>query len=121
MKQSLYNLRRRLARYAKILLGRDIYIAKDAAVALERFGVANGGWYLCPVGLSENSTVYSFGVGTNISFDLALIEKYHLVVHCFDPSPQSIEYITSGSWPDKLVFHSWGIGKDNAVHGCPVK
>lgn len=42
-------------------------------------------WVIVPKGIDEQSVVYSFGAGKDISWDLALIKKYGLTIHAFDP------------------------------------
>jgi FkbM family methyltransferase len=59
--------------------------------------------------LSSKSVVYSFGVGDNIAWDLALIERYGATVHAFDPTPVSIEWISRQTLPAAFQFHPWGL------------
>ncbi len=61
--------------------------------------------------LTEGSVVYSFGVGTDISWDLALIEKYGCVVHAFDPTPRSIQWVSQQVVPAQFQFHPYGIAE----------
>lgn len=42
--------------------------------------------------LGEDSVCYSGGVGDDVSFDLALIERHGCVVHAFDPTPRSMRH-----------------------------
>jgi hypothetical protein len=59
----------------------------------EFLGTVYGGWTICLDGISESSIVYSFGVGEDASFDLAVIERYGAEVHAFDPTPSSIDWV----------------------------
>lgn len=43
--------------------------------------------------LGPDSVVYSFGVGTNVSFDEELVARYGCRVHLFDPTPISLGYM----------------------------
>lgn len=79
-------------------------------VRMERLGSAYGGYCVCPVGLREQTVVYSFGVGKDVSFDLALIERFGVTVHAFDPTPQSIDWARSQALPPQFVLHEYGIG-----------
>lgn len=56
-------------------------------------GNEGASWCVCPTGLSENSIAYSFGVGREISFDIALIQQFGMRVHAFDPTPRSVAWI----------------------------
>ncbi|HEU4560138.1 MAG TPA: FkbM family methyltransferase [Longimicrobium sp.] len=60
-------------------------------------------------GLGRDSIVYSVGVGTEIDFDLALIERFGLQVHAFDPTPVAVEWIGRQRLPAEFVFHPVGV------------
>jgi FkbM family methyltransferase len=72
-------------------------------------GTAYGGKVLPPsvaqyMAQRENLTVFSFGVGMDVSFDVALACLYGHTVNLFDPSPVAVEhiqYLTQrvGTWP----------------------
>jgi FkbM family methyltransferase len=66
-------------------------------------------WLVDPQGLDADSLVYSFGVGTEISFDLSLIARYGLTVHAFDPTPICLEWVQRQSLPRQFCFHDFGI------------
>jgi FkbM family methyltransferase len=66
-------------------------------------------WCICPVGISQESIVYSFGVGDDISFDHALIDRYNLSVFAFDPTPSSVEWLKSQKTAKKFHFYPYGL------------
>lgn len=77
---------------------------------IERIGSEGyGGWVTSTEHLTPESVVYSFGIGNEISWDLALIEKFGCTVHAFDPTPRSIEWLKTQRLPDKFVFHPYGL------------
>ena len=45
---------------------------------IERYGSLNGGWLLPSELITPNWLVYDFGVGDDISFDIALVETSRL-------------------------------------------
>lgn len=81
----------------------------DITVEYEVLGSKYGGWPVSVSGLGSQSTVYSFGAGTDISFDLAAIEKFGCMVLVFDPTSKSIAWITGQTLPDRLMFYPIGI------------
>lgn len=108
-------------------------VRPEASPPLEVFGEAQGGWTLCPSGLTKDAVVYSVGVGTDISFDLDLIDRLGATVHAFDPTPACVAWIREQSLPASFVFHPTGIAdldgtldfhpprKAESVHFTPVK
>ena len=68
-----------------------------------------GDWSLCTGAMDAGSVVYSFGVGDNVAWDLAMIRRSGCTVHAFDPTPASIEWVAQQSLPPQFVFHDWGI------------
>ena len=92
------------------MVGSDLYMPVQLHCPKLRLGNEGTAWCICPGELSEASTVYSFGVGEDISFDLALIERFGLRVEAFDPTPRSNAWLATQRTPDKFIFHSYGIG-----------
>jgi FkbM family methyltransferase len=81
----------------------------DLARPLETFGAGSGAWTIDATGLNAGSIVYSFGIGRDISFDLALIERFGLTVHAFDPTPEALAWVKDQSLPAGLVVHDYGL------------
>jgi FkbM family methyltransferase len=68
-----------------------------------------GDWSLWTGLLDAGSSVYSFGVGDNVAWDLEMIRQFGCTVHAFDPTPASIEWVSRQSLPPQFVFHDLGI------------
>src|SRR4029450_5467921 len=68
-----------------------------------------GDWALWAEPLDASSVVYSFGVGDNVAWDLAMIRRFGCTVHAFDPTPASIAWVAGQSLPPEFVFHDVGI------------
>lgn len=66
-------------------------------------------WCICPAKLSKESVIYSFGIGTDVSFDLELIRRFGATVHGFDPTPRSISWVRAQRLPEQFVIHEFGI------------
>lgn len=71
------------------------------------------GWVVDYSRLNSESIVYSVGVGSNIDFDLALIDDIGLDVYAFDPTPRSIEWVNKQSLPKKFRFLPLGLGSSD--------
>lgn len=84
--------------------------AERLDIQLETLGSAYGGWTI-PSGLLRSDWVcYCVGVGCDATFDLALRERAACEVHCFDPTPRAINYMTDLDAEGKgLHFHTWGL------------
>lgn len=75
----------------------------------EFHGSRYGGWAICPQGITKDSIVYSFGIGTEISFELSLMEKYGVNVYGFDPTPKSIGWVKKQDLPERFHMCDFGI------------
>jgi FkbM family methyltransferase len=104
------NVYRRLRRLKNELIGHDAWIEPQLAPKTMFLGSSFGGWTFIPELLSKDSTVYSFGVGRDVTFDLALIERFGLTVHAFDPTPLTVEWAKKQSFPPTFHFHEMAIG-----------
>jgi FkbM family methyltransferase len=101
---------RRLRQTIRCALGRDVRFPIQTRVPAQRHGSEYGGWWVCPTGLTADSVVYSLGIGTDISFDLSMIETFGVAIHAFDPTPGSIHYLQGRQLPDVFRFHAFGVG-----------
>jgi FkbM family methyltransferase len=101
------------ARFAKHALRavrrQDLWQGAQIKCAQIKLGNEGACWCVCPQDLSALSVVYSIGVGEDISFDLALIQRFGSQVHAFDPTPRSIEWLQSQTVPPEFVFHAYGV------------
>jgi FkbM family methyltransferase len=72
--------------------------------------------------LDAKSVVYAFGVGIDISFELALIERFGLTVHAFDPTPLALQWAARQQLPAEFVLHPFGIADyDGLAHFAPPR
>jgi FkbM family methyltransferase len=86
-----------------------VHLQKSVDIACEWYGSPYGGFYIYPALLNPLSIVYSFGIGKDISFDLACIRNHSCKVFAFDPTPKSIEWIKKQKLPGQFHFHEYGI------------
>lgn len=80
-----------------------------------QLGSVYGAHTVCPTGLSASSVVYSAGVGCDASFDTALIERFGLVVHAFDPTEASVAWVRSQSLPPEFRMNAVAVGTYDGV------
>lgn len=97
---------RKTKRFLKQIIGEDVWTKVQFHCEKKILGVD---WCICPVGISKDSIVYSFGVGNDISFDQALIDRYDLSVFAFDPTPNSVEWVKSQNTAEKFHFYPYGL------------
>jgi FkbM family methyltransferase len=84
-------------------------IREDLNWTKRPFGDGDGAWTIYPDQLDADSVVYSFGVGTNISFDCALIQSFGVRVHAFDPTPIATQWLAAQKLPKQFHFHAYGV------------
>ncbi len=82
-----------------------VQLQRDAVV----LGSSYGGYAVCPAHIDRASVVYSFGVGEDVSFDLALIDRFDVEVHAFDPTPRSLAWVAEQQLPERFLIHPWGL------------
>lgn len=75
------------------------------------------GWHICvPSGRSlYKSIVYSVGIGSNIDFDLQMINEYNSEVHGWDPTHFAVHTVKKTNPPPAFTFHRFGLGKSDGI------
>jgi FkbM family methyltransferase len=81
----------------------------DVHVSYKVLGSEYGGWPLIRDLTPRSPLIYSFGIGEDISFDLAAIAGYDAFVHAFDPTPRCLKWIERQDLPARFQFHALGI------------
>jgi len=111
---SLMNLFRRARSRYRQFVGADLRHRLQVRLPrTELLGKLDADWCIRPDGLAPGSILYSFGVGMDVSFDLAMIERFGLTVHAFDPTPRSIEWVAGQKLPEQFVFHPYGLAAED--------
>ena len=80
-----------------------------ASNSIQWFGSGYGGFYLDKSLISPASILFSFGVGEDISFDLAVSKLGLQNIFLFDPTPKAIDYVKKMHLPDNFYFSPIGI------------
>ena len=92
---------------------KSVQVIVESANNAVYLGTDYGGYYFLPDNLSPQSVVYSFGVGEDASFEKELTNRINCQVHCFDPTPRSIEWAKEhlGSDP-RVKFFPIGVNSE---------
>ena len=88
----------------KIFLKLISYFSKK--LNTDFLGSKYGGWDFIETESLLNSTIISAGVGTDVSFDIEIMQKYNTKVIFIDPTPSALDHL-------ELVLSS--IGKHNTL------
>jgi FkbM family methyltransferase len=114
---------RTVKRWVKAQAGLDVFVRPTGSVPLVVLGEGPGSWSVWPDHLGEGSVLYSFGVGRDISFERAIIDRYGLTVHAFDPTPLALEWARAQQLPARFHLHELGVAPydGNARFQPPIK
>ena len=89
-------------------------------VEVRRPTVRAGGWTVCTTGLTPGGIAYCFGVGEDVTLELALIDLIGLEVHAFDPTPRAVEWLGHQVVPAGFHHHPIGVaGSDGTASFAP--
>jgi FkbM family methyltransferase len=87
-----------------------------------RLGTDYGGYAVILEHVRPESVVYSFGLGEDVSFDLALIERTACQVFGFDPTPRSMAWLKAQSLPSGFHVRELGVAaRDGQASFAPPK
>jgi FkbM family methyltransferase len=87
--------------------------APDVKLAHVVLGTDYGGWPLLTGHTPPKPLIFAFGVGEDISFDLAAIEQFSATVHAFDPTPRCRAWVEKQSTPSNFHFHAIGLAAED--------
>ncbi|MBZ9937145.1 FkbM family methyltransferase, partial [Mesorhizobium sp. BR1-1-16] len=100
---------RTLRRQLRAVGGHDFFEKPDIQIPNQHYGSAYGGWCIIPEGIKPDSVVYSFGIGHDASFDIAIIEQLGVTVEAFDPTPSSVEWVEAQHFSPNFHMHAYGL------------
>jgi len=83
--------------------------------SFKHYGSEYGGWSIIPDKITNESIVFSFGIGDDISFDKGLIDSFGLDVFAFDPTPKSIDWIRKLERIRGFKPYNYGLGARNGL------
>lgn len=89
----------------KRLVGKEPRLRTELDVPI----IEEGGWRYHPDALGRDSVVYSLGIGKDTDFDQALMRRFGLRVHAFDPTPSTAEWLLEHPQGPGFHFHPWAV------------
>jgi len=114
-RQNIWSILRKIWLRLSTVNQNVIHLRKTFYCKKKWYGSSYGGFYVNPKLLNENSIVYSFGIGKDISFDRTIIKKHRCKVYGFDPTPKSIEYVKTNNRNSLFQFNDYGISRRTGV------
>lgn len=100
----------KLKKLKRVISGKDFFYNKTLQTSDEKIGSDYGGWWIAIDSLNNRPlTVFSFGLGEDISFDIQMLKKYNCKVYGFDPTPKSIKYIESKNLDENFIFYKYAL------------
>ncbi len=82
-----------------------------------RFGSEYGGWWVETEGLGPHSKIVSAGVGDDITFDLALIQRFGCRILAFDPTPKAVAHAAQFRSESCFRFEACGLAEEDGEIG----
>lgn len=98
-----------LSRYTIYFSDQFNYLQPTIQLPFVWFGGYYTGFFVHPTYLNKDSIIYCFGVGDDISFELEIISLFDCNIYSFDPTPYSIQWISSQNIPNQVQFFPFGI------------
>ncbi|MGE0089286.1 MAG: FkbM family methyltransferase [Bacteroidales bacterium] len=103
-----------LSRIRKTILKKDFFSKKTIKIKNKiTLGNKGASWTICTESVDSNSIIYSFGVGTDISFDVQMINRFGIKIYAFDPTPKSINWIKEQNLPKEFIFEPYGLAGES--------
>jgi len=98
-------------RALRAIAGHDHFLTRDTIIERERIGSDYGGWVVAngPLHAATRPVVLSFGLGDDISFDREMIARYGTQVHAFDPTDESLTWLSDQLLPEQMHVYPIGI------------
>lgn len=110
---SMHNLLRIAKHILFIIMRKDTRARRQVNYKKEKHGSTYASWVICPDEIDNNSIIYSFGIGEDISFDLSIINKYGANIYAYDPTPRSLEWLRGQILPEQFKFFAYGLAHFN--------
>ncbi len=81
--------------------GHDPWLRLDARLPTSFIGTAYGGWYIATGILPQTPRVLSLGIGSDMSFDAAMVRDFGALVTACDPTPIAATTVADAALPPR--------------------
>ncbi len=115
MSDSSPPFRKTLHRWWRSVRGKDVFARPEVKVPLLHLGEGFGRWAIAERGLSAETVVWTVGIGRDIDFERALIDRFGCHVHAFDPTPLALAWVAEQALPPQFVVHPLGLADYDGV------
>jgi FkbM family methyltransferase len=89
----------------KWLLNREPFYWPERSGSVVELGSRDCRWAVDASRIHPETTVLSFGLGADVTFEMALIERFGCRVLGFDPTPQSLAHVRANVTDDRFTAH----------------
>lgn len=106
-----FKLKRKISKKARLVGHYHPKIQKKMIPKPVFLGTGEDGGFAVDISnINSGGVLYSFGVGKDISFDLAMRKAFpNMEIHLFDPTPISIQWLKKQILPENMYFHEIGL------------
>jgi len=109
------NSLRRIKQILKNSLFETLKLGAEIPIDTISLPSAESTWLISPSALSRYPIVYSFGLGDDIGFELAMLNQFGATVYGFDPTPRSEAWMSKQNLPENFVYTKLGIAGQDGV------
>ncbi len=110
------NMLEKIKKIKRVIEGKDFFYAPSIQKNSRKIGSEYGGWWISTDEINNRPlTIFSFGLGEDISFDIDMMKQYKCTLHGFDPTPKSIKYIESLNLDQNFHFYKYALSDKNGT------
>jgi len=99
--------------YMECISGKSVYARVTMRLKKTCLGAHDGEWCVAEDLLPGKPVVLSFGIGTDISWDLDMIKQYNAEVFAFDPTSICLKWLANKDLPEAFKMIPLGIAQED--------
>jgi len=103
----------KIRKFKAVIMGKDFLYKPTIKIKSEKLGNKSEGWWIASDYMRLGGVVFSFGLGEDISFDLAIMSKYNSKVYGFDPTPKALRYVKSLNIEENFILKEYAVADKN--------